>query len=635
MTKRSGAWLVRYALERLPVSHTFGIPGVHNTEIYDELAQSEKIRPVLVTHEGGGAFAADAMSRTSTPERATPARSGGPGTGGGRIGCLLIVPAAGLTQAMSGIAEAYLAGVPMLVITGGIRLHEQFGFQIHNVDQQRLAESVVKRSWKITSHGQIVPAIFEAYRTAIERVPGPVLVEIPADVQMARGEVGELPSSSIPVILSEAKDLCISGEKQGSFAALRMTGSGLPFRPDEALDRAARLLLEARSPGIFVGWGAVDAGEHVARIAELLGAPVATTLQGLSAFPGNHPLHAGMGFSAAAVPAAENAFRDCDCLLAIGTRFAEIPTGSFSCRVPEDLIHIDLDPEVIGRNFPAKVGIVGDAREIVPALAGRLRGVGEDLHSSPNQAGVGRPQDLHAERRERLAARIAADKQAYRDEWRAHRAERVNPALFFEELRRQLPDDAILTVDDGNHTFLAAELFEVRRPRTFLSPVDFNCMGYAVPAAIGARLANPGRQVVGVVGDGAFLMTGMEVATAGALRLPIVYFVFRDGELSQISQGQQLMYSRKTCTQLGEVRLEPIAEGLGARYVAMENNTGIEAAIRDALAFDSGPVVVDVRVDYSKRTRFTQGVARAVMNRMELGQKARFVGRAVWRKLTE
>jgi acetolactate synthase-1/2/3 large subunit len=576
--RKTGAWLARYALEQLPVSHTFGIPGVHTTEIYDELNQSEKIRPILVTHEAGGAFAADAVSRT----------------GAGQIGCLVIVPAAGLTHAMSGIGECYLDGIPLLVITGGPRTDVEFGYQLHEIDQRRLSAGVVKGFWKVTEQREIVPAIFEAYRTAVSGVPGPVLVEIPVNLQLFQGPVEDVPAFTLFV--------------------------PSPVSADRELDEAVRLLAAAQSPGIFVGWGAVDVSGAVARIAELLGAPVSTTLQGLSAFPGNHPLHTGMGFSRAAVPAAENAFRDCDCMLAIGVSFGEIPTGSFGCRVPDNLIHIDISPETIGRNYPAKVGIAGDSRVVVPQLLERLEMAALDC----------------SDRRRKVEASIAADKKAYFEEWRAHQTDRVNPALFFEELRRQLHDDATATVDDGNHTFLAAELFQVCGPRTFISPTDFNCMGYAVPAAIGAKLANPDREVVSIVGDGAFLMTGLEIVTASTLGLGIAYFVFDDGELSQISQGQEIPYNRKPCTVLGAIRLAGIAEATGAWFVEINDNAAIATGIREALdrAARNQPVIVDVRIDYSKRTRFTQGVVKTVLKRFPLRDRARFIGRALLRKVT-
>jgi acetolactate synthase-1/2/3 large subunit len=587
--KKTGAWLVRYALEQLPISHTFGIPGVHTTELYDELSQSGKITPVLPTHECCGAFAADAISRTSE-----------------KIGCLVIVPAAGLTHAMSGIGEAYLDGIPLLVISGGPRTDIKFGYQLHGIDQMRLSEGIVKGAWKISHAREIVPVIFEAYRTAVSGVPGPVLVEIPVNIQLFSSSIEDVPLFAPPA--AEGVNL------------------------DQELEAAADLLCSARLPGVFVGWGAVEASDQVAKIAEILGAPVATTLQGLSAFPGSHALHAGMGFSRAAVPAAENAFASCDCLLAIGTSFSEIPTGSFGCPVPENLIHIDISPAAIGRNFPAKVALVGDSRLIVSQLLARLEA---------------RPHDCTKRRRER-EAQIARDKAAYREQWRRHTTDRVNPLLFFEELRGQMRDDAILTVDDGNHTFLAAELYEVRCPRTFISPTDFNSMGYAIPAAVGAKLANPDRQVASIVGDGAFLMTGLETITAVNLGLDIAYFIFSDGELSQISQGQQIPYNRKSCTTLGNLRLKGIAEGVGARYMSINNDAEISPVIRDALARGNnrdsnseglnsavgGPVIIDVRIDYSKPTRFTQGVVKTAMKSFPLRDKARFVFRALKRKFT-
>lgn len=584
--KKSGAWLVRHALEQLPVSHTFGIPGVHNTEIYDELNKSERIQPVLVTHEAGATFIADAISRTSQ----------------GEIGVALIVPAAGLTHAMSGIGEAFLDGIPLLVLSGGTRTDIPFGHQLHELDQHKILAGLTKGSWRITEHSQIVGTIYEAYRLAVSGKPGPVFVEIPVNIQLFQGEVGEVPAFEPPV------------------PAQVSPGS----RGDSLLDEAVALLLAARSPGLFVGWGAVDVTAEVAQLAELLGAPVSTTLQGLSAFPGNHPLHAGMGFSRAAVPAAERAFSGCDCLLAIGTAFGEIPTGSFGCTVPENLIHIDVDPTTLGRNYPAKVAIEGDSRVVVPKLIAKLR----ERAAAANFDAI--------ERRTKVSAQLATDKRAYRDEWAAHKNERVNPSLFFVELRKQLQDDAIAVVDDGNHTFLAAELFEVRGPRSFISPTDFNCMGYSVPGAIGAKLVNPRRQVIGIVGDGAFLMTAMEILTATTQNAGVAYFVFHDGELSQISQGQEIPYNRKTCTVMGQVKLEGIATATGARFVSIDHNDGIAAGIRQALEHAAAgvPVIVDVAIDYSKRTRFTQGVVKTVLKRFPLGDKFRFIGRALVRKVT-
>jgi acetolactate synthase-1/2/3 large subunit len=242
-----------------------------------------------------------------------------------------------------------------------------------------------------------------------------------------------------------------------------------------------------------------------------------------------------------------------------------------------------------------------------------------------------------AQRRAAVAARIAADKAAYLAEWLAHDSGgRVNPARFFQSLRRRLADDAIVVVDDGNHTFLAAELLPIRRPRGFMSPTDFNCMGYCVPATVGAKLARPDAQVVGIVGDGAFRMTGLELATATAQRAGVAVFVFSDGELAQISQAQQIPFNRKTCSVLGPLDVAGVAQSTGAAFLRIDGDGGIDGAIGEALSIAAGgrPVLVDVRVDYSKRTRFTDGIVKTNLERFDLGTKARMIGRALWRRVT-
>ncbi len=575
---RTAASLLREALEDVGVRHTFGIPGVHNTEIYDELAKSATITPVLVTHEGGGAFMADAISRS-----------------GAGLGTLVIVPAAGVTHAASGIGEAFLDGVPMLVIAGGIRRDTDRRYQLHDVDQHALLRPITKRTWRVERHADVVPTIHEAVRVATSGEPGPVFVEIPVDLQLLTGDAGATPA--------------FAGLPEPTLACT-----------DEDLRRAAGLLRAARAPAIFAGWGAVDAYDEVARIADRLGAPVATTLQGLSAFRAEHALHAGFCLGRAAVPAVENALADCDCLLAIGTRFAEIATGSYGWQPPANLVHVDVNPQVFSANYPAAVGLEGDARRVLQRLEALL------ADAPPATA-----------RRAAVAAAIARDKAAYHDAWLGHDPRgRVNPVRFFDALRRHVGDDATFVVDDGNHTFLAAELLAVNRPRGFLSPTDFNCMGYCVPATIGAKFARPAAPAIGIVGDGALRMTGLELATATAHGLGVVICVFNDGELAQIAQAQEIPYNRKTCTVLGPLDVAGLAQCTGAAYVAARDDTEVERSLVQALeiAGRGRPVLVDVHVDYSRRTRFTEGIVRTNLGRFDLATRTRLVGRALWRRVT-
>ncbi len=585
--KKTGAWLVRYALEQLGVRYTFGIPGVHNTEIYDELNNSEQIIPMLVTHEGCGAFMADAVSRTSDS-----------------IGTLVIVPAAGATHAASGIGEAFLDGIPMLVISGGVRSDSEFAYQLHDMDQHAMLAPITKKTYKVAAQADILETLYDAYLTATSGEPGPVFVEVPVNVQLYTGPVSELLS----------------------FDEYQRRQTPAPERQwDALLDEAVACLLDAERPGIFVGWGAVNVASHTQAIAELLGAPIATTLQGLSAVDARHPLHTGMSFGPAAVPAATQAFSACDAMLAVGTRFGEIGTGSFGVTVPEALVHIDINPQVLNANYPAKVAISADANIVLPRLQEKLA---QALQQSTR--------DLKP-RRKALEAQIAKDKRRYREEWYAHDSkERVNPARFFDALRAVLPEDGFVVVDDGNHTFLTAELMPIYRPRHMISPTDFNCMGYAVPATIATKLANPEQTVVGIIGDGAFLMTCMEIITATEQQLGAIFMIFNDGELSQISQAQNVPYNRKTCTVLPETRFQGVAMATGAEYVAINDDQQLEEGLKQA--FDLGaqnrPVIVDVNIDYSKKTRFTEGIVGTNLKRLPLNAKVRMVSRALVRRVT-
>jgi acetolactate synthase-1/2/3 large subunit len=433
--------------------------------------------------------------------------------------------------------------------------------------------------------------LFEAYRIATSGEPGPVFVELPVNILMMTGEIGELPAFQRPPPPSA--------------------------NAPQEVARAVDLLRHAKHPCIFAGWGARDATAELIRLAEWLEAPVATTLQGLSVFPANHPLHVGFGFGASAVPAAQNAFKNCDAMVAIGTRFAEIATGSYGAAVPENLVHIDINPDVFSANYPAKVAIAGDAGTVLSQLLGELEA--RLPRRSANSA---------------LREQISNDKAAYRESWYRHDAKDiVNPVRFFDELRRQMPDDGIIAIDDGNHTFLTAELMPIHAPKSVILPTDFNCMGYAVPAAIGAKLACPDRTVQAIVGDGAFMMTCMEILTASSNNLGIVYYIFNDGELAQIAQAQSIPYGRKPATTIGKLNIEGVALATGAAYLPMNDNTEIADVIAKANEIAAGgrPVIVAIRIDYSKKTAFTLGAVKTNFGRFPLNEKLRFLARAAVR----
>jgi len=577
MTKKTGAYLTVYALEQLGVKFTYGIPGVHNTEIYDVLNSSDQITPVLVTHEAGASFMADATSRTTD-----------------QIGVCVIVPAAGLTHAMSGIGEAFLDGIPMMIISGGTRRDSGKHYQLHQIDQCRILDGIIKEYFLIEKHSDIVSTIYKANDVAINGTPGPVFIEIPVEIQMFQGSTGPLEKYH-----SEVPEHIIDNNK---------------------IQEAVGLLKGAKHPGIYAGWGSLKATDELKELAEILGAPVSTTLQGLSCFPANHPLHTGVGFGPSSVPAAQKAFSKCDVLIAIGLRFAELATGSYGIKVPENLIHIDINQEVFNKNYSAKICIEGDAKKVLSDLNKSLR---NEFFKNAETPG-------------KLKILIHEEKKKYKESWENDsKKDLVSPGMFFKHLSQKLRDDAQVIVDDGKHTFLTAELLPINIPGGFISPTDFNCMGYCVPATIACKLNHPGKQVIGIVGDGAFQMTGMEMITASTYGLGVVIFVFHDGELGQISQFQKIPLNRKTCTKLGILNVEGVAIATGARYLLMKNNHDIIDVLNTALDYSAEniPVIVDVNIDYTRKTYLTKGVIKTNLSRFPMLERARFIGRALKRHI--
>jgi len=574
--KKTGAALARFALEQLGVSHTFGIPGVHNTELYDELNASPSIQPVLVTHECGAAFMADAFSRT-----------------GSSIGTLVIVPAAGVTHAASGIGEAGLDGIPMLILSGGIHSESGRQFQLHDIDQHALLAPITKASFRILSHAEVIPTLYEAYRIATTGEPGPVFVELPYNIGNFLGEVEEMPA----------------------FVA---EPSSPPLDP-ALLRQAARLLVDARKPGLFLGWGAMGAQAELIQLAELLAAPVCTTLQGLSAFPATHPLHVGMGFGDYAVPAAANAFADCDCLLAVGTRFAEIPTGSYSMPVPAKLIHLDINPQVFGANYPARVALAGAAEQLIPALLAEVR-------ADAQRAAAQRAGATDRRRQGRVRQGVAAARQP--------RAGESGGVLPGTACAAQRPGDRGRRRWQPHLSAGRADA-DPRRARFHLAQ-RLQCDGLlrarhdrcqaGQSAAPGGGRGRRRRAAHDRPGTGHCQQPG---ARSGAVRVQRRRAVADRPGAGDSLQPQDL--HRAAAAQPGRAgrnHRRGVRRHREQRAVCRRHHPGDDAGRRGR------PVLVDVRIDYSKRTRFTEGVVKATLKRFTPRDKLRVVSRALWRRVT-
>ncbi len=310
MNKMTGSDIVVRALEDEGIPFTFGIPGTHNIELYDSLARSAKVRPILVTDEQSASFMADGVYRSS-----------------GKLAVANVVPGAGLTHALSGIAEAYLDNIAMLVLACGIRRDTGKAYQLHAVDQMAIARPVTKAQFLVERGADLYSTIRRACRVARTAPAGPVFVEVPAEHYIFRHEV----------------DLDSYHDDAAPPPA---------FQPAD-LQQALALLAAARNPLLYLGLGAAAAGPGSVTLAERLDAPVATTFQGKGIFPESHPLWLWCGFGASAPPFVRKIAAACDLTLAIGCRFSEVGTGSYGLEVPGKLIHVDIDPSVLNNNYPA------------------------------------------------------------------------------------------------------------------------------------------------------------------------------------------------------------------------------------------------------------------------------------------
>ncbi|MBI4545011.1 MAG: thiamine pyrophosphate-binding protein, partial [Gemmatimonadetes bacterium] len=494
----------------------------------------------------------------------------------------------------------------------------------------------------------IYATVRRACRLAREGAPGPVFVEIPADLYLFRHEFDRRAGAPIHV---------------GPAAA------PAPAAPE--VERAAALLGGSRRPLLYLGLGAAGAGRELVRLAERLEAAVATTIQGKGVFPESHPLFLWPGFGDAAPAFVREIVGGCDATLAIGCRFGEVATGSYGLVPPAPLIHVDIDPAVIGRNYPVELGIVADAGLFVGALLERLevglgpkpetseragrgagRGavkgrrpgaeavwLGDVVAGAADKAGTGSGSGSDLRRRtpdRAMRERIQQGHEEVWAEWLGEKAERrVSPARLMRGLQEHFGADAIFTTDSGNGTFLATELLRLDRPGKLLAPVDYSCMGYAVPAAVGAKLACSEAPVIALAGDGAFLMTGLELLTAAHHSVAIAVLVLRDRELAQIAQFQSVALNRKACSELADYDLAGLSRAVGVECLPLDRDEEIPAALAEVERILAGgrPVVVDVAIDYSRKTYFTRGVVKTNFLRLPWPDRLRFIGRALGRRL--
>ena len=537
----TGAQAIVKTLRLLEVDRVFGLPGVQNIELFDALADAP-FATFAPTNESAVVFMADAHARVA-----------------GKIGVAVVTAGPGLTNALTGIAEARLDSSPVLVLVGASGETAKC-FQLHQIDQGAMVKPLVKGCFKPATAAGIPQVVLNAVELACQGEPGPVAVEIASSLLMERIRFLQPRHSPLPAVLDLSAQL----------------------------DDAATRLRKSPTIGIYAGAGAMGAADEIKALAELLQAPVATTISGRGVLAEDHPLSVGYGFGRAGTAVAWRAFRKVRTLLAVGCKYGETATGAYGVKPPPEHIHIDVNPAVLGANYPVSLAIAADAKTVLGGLVARLK-----KSRRPVNAAL---QDFIKQGRRRSESKALAKTN-----------EAVTPSRFLRSLRQRLDRDAILVTDSGAHQFWALSDFPVFTPRSFIAPADYQAMGFSIPAAIAAKLAFPARQVVSLVGDGGFLMSGFESLNAARWDAKIIIVVFRDGAWGLIKEAQQRVYRRTPFTEIPNPDFGHLAGGLGLAHFKVDTDADIGSAIGGALAARN-PVLIEVNVDYAEPPPYVKGV---------------------------
>ena len=541
----TGAQSLIRSLEHAGVDTVFGIPGGAILPAYDPLLDSTRIRHVLVRHEQGAGHAAEGYAHAT-----------------GRVGVCIATSGPGATNLVTPIADAHMDSVPMVAITGQVPSAAIGTDAFQEADICGITMPITKHNYLVTDPAEIPRVIAEAFHLAATGRPGPVLVDIAKDALQAQTTFSWPPEMHLPGYRSTSRP------------------HGKQIR------EAARLIADARRPVLYVGGGVLKSGatDVLRELVELTGAPVVTTLMARGAFPDSHPQHVGMPGMHGSVSAVA-AMQRSDLLVALGARFDDRVTGQLSSFAPEAaIVHADIDPAEISKNRRADVPIVGDCTEVIGELIAAVRSEFES----------GRRADLSAW-------------WSQLDGWRGtfplgyDRPDdgALSPQYVIERIGALVGPDAVYVAGVGQHQMWAAQFISYEKPRTWLNSGGLGTMGYAVPAAMGAKLGRPEAEVWAIDGDGCFQMTNQELATCAIENIPIKVAVINNGNLGMVRQWQNLFYSQRySQTDLGtHGRRIPdfllLAEALGCVGLRCETEEDVDATIKQAMDIEDRPVVID------------------------------------------
>jgi|UniRef100_A0A7V6A627 acetolactate synthase-1/2/3 large subunit len=541
--KMTGAQIILECLKREGVQHIFGYPGGAVIDLYDELSRTPEIKHYLVRHEQAAVHAADGYARASN-----------------KVGVALVTSGPGATNTVTGIASAYMDSIPIVVFTGQVPTALIGNDAFQEVDIVGITRPCTKHNYLVTDIHQLARTIHEAFYIARTGRPGPVLVDLPKNIQQA---------SIKPEFPEEIK--------------IKSYQPTLHANPRQ-IKRALEVIQEAKKPVLYTGGGiiAANASDELLEFAEALQIPVTSTLMGLGGFPGIHPLWLGM-LGMHGTYAANMAVSQSDVLIAVGARFDDRVTGRLDAFAPHaQIVHIDVDPSSISKNVVVHIPIVGDCRDA--------------LHQLNNLVKKEEPRDWAAERREWLE-KIREWLKKYPLKYQKSK-DVIKPQFVVERLWEATKGDAYITTEVGQNQMWAAQFFKFKRARQFMTSGGLGVMGYGFPAAMGVQVAKPDATVIDIAGDGSILMNIQELTTVVENNLPVKIAILNNNFLGMVRQWQQLLYDRRySSTDLSaQPDFVKVAEAFGAVGLRAKKPDEVDKVIRQALETPR-PVIMDFVVD--------------------------------------
>jgi acetolactate synthase-1/2/3 large subunit len=545
----SGAEIVFKCLEDQDVKFIFGYPGGAVLPIYDELKNHSTIKHILVRHEQGAGHAAEGYARSS-----------------GKPGVVLVTSGPGATNVVTALTDAYMDSVPLVCISGQVPTHLIGTDAFQECDTTGITRPCTKHNWLVKDIKDLPKIMHEAFRVATTGRPGPVLVDIPKDIQFAKTNYSK------PKI--EKK---INGKIHNKFS-------------QNEINELINLISKAKKPVIYTGGGVINSGpkasESLREFVRLIGFPITSTLQGLGAFPGDDNQFIGM-LGMHGTYEANNAMHDCDLLINIGARFDDRITGKIDEFSPKSKkIHIDIDPSSINKIIKVDLAIVGDVNEVLKSTIKKINKKHNGFKTS-NKQNISKWWEQIQKWRTKDSLGFINSEETIKPQ---HAVQRL-----YELTKNQ---DTFITTEVGQHQMWAAQHYKFNKPNRWMTSGGLGTMGYGLPAAVGVQIAHPDKLVVDIAGEASVLMTMQEMSTAVQYNLPIKIFVLNNQYMGMVRQWQELLHEKNYSESYSEALPDfvKLAEAYGCKGIIAKNPEELDNIIKEMLDHN-GPVIFDCHVD--------------------------------------